>query len=95
MEKTHSVHPELLPKGCSKRLGVEKICDHLGIQPSSELLAIGDAENDAGMLELAAVGVAVGNASRPAKDASDFILDYTNDEGGAGFAMEMFALNRK
>lgn len=84
---------ELLPQGCSKAKGVEKLCEAIGIEPSRELLALGDAENDAGMLELACVGVAVGNASPPARKASDLVLPYTNDEGGAGFAIELFALD--
>ncbi|GFH45525.1 hypothetical protein CTEN210_01999 [Chaetoceros tenuissimus] len=81
---------ELLPKGCSKALGVQKLCEAIGIDPSSEMLALGDAENDAGMLDLALIGVAVGNASPPAREAADFIIDYTNDEGGAGHAIEAF-----
>jgi len=84
---------ELLPEGCSKAMGLTKLCEALGIDPSSDLLAIGDAENDAGMLEMAAIGVAVGNASPLARDASDFVVDFTNDEGGAGFAMELFAFD--
>lgn len=84
---------ELLPKGCSKALGVEKVCEALGIDPSAELLALGDAENDAGMLDMASIGIAVGNASPPARKASDLVLDYTNDEGGVGFAIEWFALD--
>ena len=31
---------ELLPFGCSKANGVEKLCEHLGIDPASQLLAI-------------------------------------------------------
>ncbi len=85
---------ELLPEGCSKQMGVMKLCEKLRIDPETELLALGDAENDAGMLEMAAVGVAVGNATPPAKKASDYIVEFTNDEGGAGFAMELFALNK-
>ena len=81
---------ELLPKGCSKAFGVEKLCEAIGIDPSSEMLALGDAENDAGMLDLALIGVAVGNASPPAIEAADFVIDYTNDEGGAGHAIEAF-----
>jgi Cof subfamily protein (haloacid dehalogenase superfamily) len=81
---------ELLPQGCSKALGVKKVCEALGIDPSTQLLAIGDAENDVEMLEMAAIGVAVGNASPLAKDASDFFLEETNDQGGAGVAMEVF-----
>eukprot|EP00979_Chaetoceros_neogracilis_P008053 scaffold1768_cov275-Chaetoceros_neogracile.AAC.3 len=86
---------ELLPKGCSKALGVQKLCEVLKIEPETELLAIGDAENDAGMLEMACIGVAVANASPQARDASDYIVELTNEKGGAGMAMDLFALNRE
>lgn len=81
---------EWLPSGCSKALGVEKLCEKLGINPSSQLLAMGDAENDVGMLKMASIGVAVGNACPMACDAADFVMTETNDEGGAGAAMEVF-----
>jgi len=81
---------ELLPPGCSKAAGVRKLCYQLGIDPRTELLAIGDAENDVEMLQMAAIGVAVGNAVQLAKDAADVVLEETNDEGGAGLAMELF-----
>jgi Cof subfamily protein (haloacid dehalogenase superfamily) len=80
---------EFLPEGCSKALGVEKLCEVLGIDPATQLLALGDAENDVGMLEMSAIGVAVGNGGKLAKQAADIILDETNDEGGAGLAMEV------
>jgi Cof subfamily protein (haloacid dehalogenase superfamily) len=80
---------EFLPEGCSKALGVEKLCEVLGIDPATQLLALGDAENDVGMLEMAAIGVAVGNAGHLAKQAADIVLEETNDEGGAGLAMEV------
>ena len=81
---------EWLPSGCSKALGVQKLCEKLGINPSTQLLAMGDAENDVGMLEMASIGVAVGNACPKARDAADFVMTETNDEGGAGAAMEVF-----
>lgn len=81
---------EWLPPGCSKALGVEKLCEKLGINPSTQLLAIGDAENDVEMLKMACIGVAVGNANQIASDAADFVLTETNNEGGAGVAMELF-----
>ncbi len=31
---------ELLPSGCSKANGVEKLCEHLGIDPASQLLTL-------------------------------------------------------
>jgi Cof subfamily protein (haloacid dehalogenase superfamily) len=84
---------ELLPGGCSKAVGVQKLCEALGIDAETELLALGDAENDAGMLEMASIGVAVGNACPVARSAADFIMTERNDEGGAGLAMEMFGFD--
>jgi hydroxymethylpyrimidine pyrophosphatase-like HAD family hydrolase len=84
---------ELLPGGCSKAYGVQKLCEALSIDPKSELLALGDAENDAEMLEMASIGVAVGNACPRARSAADFIMTERNNEGGAGLAMELFGFD--
>jgi len=78
---------ELLPAGCSKAVGVQKVCEHLGIDPGTQLLALGDAENDIGMLEMSAIGVAVGNAGSDAKDVADIVLPITSSEGGVGLAL--------
>ncbi|CAJ1912643.1 unnamed protein product [Cylindrotheca closterium] len=80
---------ELLPEGCSKALGVQKVCEVLGLDPTTDLMALGDAENDVEMLQLAAVGVCVGNGSKLAKDAADIVLEETSDEGAAGLAIEV------
>eukprot|EP00566_Odontella_aurita_P009738 CAMPEP_0113559746 /NCGR_PEP_ID=MMETSP0015_2-20120614/19062_1 /TAXON_ID=2838 /ORGANISM="Odontella" /LENGTH=427 /DNA_ID=CAMNT_0000461405 /DNA_START=283 /DNA_END=1566 /DNA_ORIENTATION=- /assembly_acc=CAM_ASM_000160 len=82
---------ELLPAGCSKAMGVTKLCSALGLNMGEELLALGDAENDAEMLNSAAVGVAMGNGCPIAKEAADFIMNETADDGAAGIAMEIFA----
>jgi len=83
---------ELLPPGCSKALGVQKLCEALEIHPEREMLAIGDGENDVEMLQFAAVGVAMGNAVPEARQAADVVLEETNDNGGAGVAIELFGL---
>ena len=31
---------ELLPYGCSKAVGVQKVCEHLGIDPGTQLLTL-------------------------------------------------------
>lgn len=79
---------EILPEGCSKALGVRKLCQELGIDPETQLLAIGDAENDVEMLEMAAIGAAVGNANNLAKKAADVVVPLTSSEGGAGLVIE-------
>jgi hydroxymethylpyrimidine pyrophosphatase-like HAD family hydrolase len=85
---------ELLPAGCSKALGVEKLCQHYGIDPSTQLLAIGDAENDIGMLEMCSVGVAVGNASPLVKEVADIVIPESHIQGGAGIAIQQFGLGK-
>ena len=85
---------ELLPRGCSKALGVQKLCEHLGIDPTTELLAMGDAENDVELLKMAAIGVAMGNASPIAKDAADVVMKEGSDEGAAGIAMKRYSCLR-
>ena len=52
---------EWLPSGGSKANGVAKLCEHLNIDMETELLALGDAENDVEMLRKAAIGVSMGN----------------------------------
>jgi Cof subfamily protein (haloacid dehalogenase superfamily) len=85
---------ELLPAGCSKAVGVQKLCEALNIQLSKHVCAIGDAENDIEMLQLAAIGVAVGNAGAKVKESADVVLEDTNDQGGAGRAIELFGLGK-
>jgi Cof subfamily protein (haloacid dehalogenase superfamily) len=85
---------ELLPKGCSKALGVRKLCEHLGIDLSKEVCSIGDAENDLGLLQQSAIGIAVGNAKQNVKDAAHIVIRATNDEGAAGTAIELFGLGK-
>jgi Cof subfamily protein (haloacid dehalogenase superfamily) len=80
---------ELLPSGCSKAIGVQKLCHELGIDPETQLLAVGDAENDVGMLEMAAIGCAVENANNLAKDAADLTVPLSSTDGGAGLAFEI------
>lgn len=56
-----------------------------------ELLACGDSPNDAQMLELAAVGVVMGNASDAMKAIGDYVTD-SNEEDGVAKAIEKFVL---
>ena len=56
-----------------------------------QLIAFGDGFNDKSMIEYAGMGVAMGNAQQPVKDAADFVT-LTNDEDGVAFAIEKFCL---
>ena len=83
---------EVLPKGGSKGEGVKVLLDRLGVSPE-EVMALGDAENDLGMLELAGLSIAMGNAPPSVRDVCDHVT-ASNAEGddGAAKALERFVL---
>ena len=69
---------EILPKGISKAVGLEKLCEYLGVSIDKSV-SVGDFYNDIPMIKAAGTGIAVGNACREAKDAADFVTS-TNEE---------------
>lgn len=86
---------EYLPANCSKHVGVQRLCEALNIDMATELLALGDAENDAEMLHAASIGVTMGNGCAVAKRSADYVMEETNDDGAAGLAMELFVFPNK
>lgn len=69
---------EVLPKGASKGLLLEKLAELLKID-IKKTIAIGDYDNDASMLRSAGIGIAVSNASKAALDAADLVT-VSNEE---------------
>lgn len=61
---------EILPKGINKGTALPKLVEYLGIDHKNTY-AIGDYDNDVGMLLAAHTGIAVANASPAAKAAAD------------------------
>lgn len=66
----------------TKAAALELLCRHYGISPAN-VLAIGDAESDIGMLQLAGTGVAVANAHPDVKAAADHVAPSNNHAGVA------------
>ncbi len=85
---THSGTPflEVLAQGVSKAWGVARLCQHLGVA-QGEVLAFGDAANDAELLAWAGRGVAMGNAEPEALEAAREVT-LTNDEDGVAAVIE-------
>ena len=71
----HIMHPEH-----SKFRGVCKAAEILGIG-TDEIAAFGDSDNDVTMLRGCGFGVAVGNASQPAKEAADYVAESPHSDG--------------
>lgn len=81
---------EFLSKTCNKGEGVKLLANHLGVK-REEVIAIGDAGNDAHMIEYAGLGVAMGNAFDEIKEMADFITK-SNEEDGIAHVVEKFIL---
>jgi hypothetical protein len=56
------------------------------------VVAVGDGENDAGMLRAAGVGVALANACEATKRAADHVTAATNERDGVAEAIRKFVL---
>ncbi len=67
-------------KGGMKDLGIQKLLDYLSF-PIENTIAIGDGFNDVSMIEKVGLGVAMGNACQPLKDAADFITKDVTEDG--------------
>ncbi|MGP1910584.1 Cof-type HAD-IIB family hydrolase [Metabacillus sp. JX24] len=80
---------EITAKGVSKENGLRLIGQHLGIA-QEEMVAIGDAGDDMNMIELAGLGVAMGNAPHSVKKAADWITRSNDDQGVAYMVKEHF-----
>ena len=79
---------EILPPGIHKGTALNKLCELLSVDPK-RTIAIGDYNNDIGMLRTAGVGVAVANASPDAKAAADYITVHHEDHAIAAVIDEL------
>jgi Cof subfamily protein (haloacid dehalogenase superfamily) len=84
---------EIIPKDLNKGAGVRWLLERLRIKPEA-IMAIGDGENDIEMLQLAGIGVAVGNANPKLKAVADHLVG-TNDDAGVAEALDRFVLARQ
>lgn len=80
-------HPE-----ANKGAALRELANHLNI-PLSQTIGVGDNFNDTELLEVAGLGVAMGNAVEPLKQNADFIT-LTNNEEGVKHVLEKFILNQ-
>lgn len=76
---TSDVLFEFVDPDINKGFGIQKICDHFGLNLDN-IVAFGDEANDMEMLMISGTGVAMKNALPSVKAISDVVSDYTNDE---------------
>jgi hydroxymethylpyrimidine pyrophosphatase-like HAD family hydrolase len=89
--KSDPEYLEIMAPGVDKGTALLEIARHLGLS-LEEVLAVGDADNDIGMLQAAGIGVAVRNAKPHVQAAAREVTDLTNNEGAVAEAVRRFAL---
>lgn len=81
---------ELLPRGVSKATALRAILDRTGFA-AAETLCLGDNCNDLAMIQMAGIGVAMGNSPADVQSGADYVT-ASNDEDGVALALERFVL---
>lgn len=81
---------EIIHKDVSKANGIDLLAKELGIK-QSEVMAIGDEENDVSMIEYAGMGVVMENGNENLKKLAQFVTK-SNQEDGVAHAVEKFVL---
>lgn len=81
---------EFLHKDCSKAAALERLAESEGVD-IAEVVAIGDNFNDAGMIELAGMGIAMGNSADAIKAIANDVTG-SNNENGVAQAIEKHIL---
>lgn len=82
---------EFVKKGITKSNALNNICEKCNIN-KSEVIAIGDADNDIQMIDFAGLGVAMENATDLLKEKADYITSSNNNDG-VGEVIEKYILN--
>lgn len=83
---------EMTHKEATKGHALQHLADHFGCD-ISEVIAIGDSWNDREMLEVAGLGVAMGNAVPSLKEIANYVT-FSNNEDGVAHVIEKFVLNK-
>ncbi|WP_301921335.1 Cof-type HAD-IIB family hydrolase [Ferruginibacter sp.] len=87
--KSQSTYLEVMSTGASKAKAIEFLMSRYGID-KNEIIAIGDNFNDKGMIELAGMGVAMGNAPEEIKLSANYVTDTNNNDGVAKALQHFF-----
>ena len=84
---------DVMHPGVDKGHGLVELCRQLDI-PLEKVVATGDGHNDIGMLQVAGLGCAMGNAPQEVKDAADRVLPDVREEGVVPLLHELWPLEK-
>jgi Cof subfamily protein (haloacid dehalogenase superfamily) len=89
--KTNPEYLEFLNRETDKGVALRALGEALGLS-TTEIMALGDGDNDAQMLGVAGLGIAMANASELSKRSAKLVSDLTNDECAVAAALERHVL---
>jgi len=84
---------DVVADGSSKRDAIGDVPARLGLSPD-QMVAIGDGDNDVGMLNMAASAVVPANAMDSAREVADLVVGHHDREGVASFLEGLPARSR-
>jgi len=91
--RTHSKFINITPAGVSKAKALAWLAMRMDI-PQPAVMAVGDSDNDVGMVRWAGLGVAMGNARPSVLEAADWVAPPIG-EAGVAVALERWVLGRQ
>lgn len=80
---------EITPEGIDKGSALQQLAAYIGISPI-QIMAIGDSLNDMRLLDVAGIGVAMGDAPEVLKARADIIVP-SSDNGGFAHVLDFLA----
>lgn len=83
--RSNPTYLEVVAAGVCKERAMNAVLEYYNL-PAAQAVACGDGEVDAGMLRLAGLGVAMGNAAPAVQAAADFVTS-SNDQDGVYVAL--------
>lgn len=83
---------EVMPPGADKGIALARLADIHGYR-REEVMAMGDAMNDFGMVKWAGAGIAMANGRDELKAVAAWVTTRNNHESGVAEAVERFILN--
>lgn len=84
---------DIMNRGVDKGTGIARLCEHLGIS-IDDVVACGDTDNDAEMLQAVGHGYLVANAEERMERFADFRIPSNNDRGVAQVIDAVLAARR-
>ena len=71
---------DVVEKSVSKAEGMKQLCSYFGV-PLSCTVAFGDSMNDYEMIQMAKIGIAMGNSVGKLKEAADYVTSSIGEDG--------------